>query len=451
MTWNLRFKIVTMKKIVALIGLAVALALSTGNYRILFNASLSDGKLGVADSLLREWSTATPDDPELYAARFNLLLNRARTQALVLSAESAKDGDQWTLTDSAGNSTGFIRGETTWDSLLVDSAFREIDRGISAFPDRIDFRLGKAAAAAMAGDWIAVIGTVDNLLDRDAVNRGHWFGSDNLVQASADTILTEAVYERLCDLYNTESRSVIEETLPLAAKAAKRMESNVRFLNLAGGMNYGVGNIDSALTYFEEAARIAPHDGIPLTNIAYINYRKGDTVRALEICRKIQEGGYDDRSVEIATQMIGQITAPTEDMGEYTYFFSYLPEMAAQTEDVTEFLDVALYNTRILSYNRMRSPFSDGDIRAEEFPQQGDKPKVVVWTFPMPERMPMCRYVAFVSDGKDACRIFTLEKSLEDMWVIGTSDSGGHSNYGDIPYPGTAAGFVGVLREKGLL
>lgn len=439
-----------MKKLLVFVFLTVALALAADNYHFLFNAWLSDGKFQLADSILDVWRRARPDDPELYPARFNLLLNRAHSEMLVLSGESAQKGDQLVLADSTGHAAGYLYSEVRWQDSLVDEALTEISRGIVACPDRIDFRLGKAAAAAMAGRWSAAVDAVDGLLDRDRENGGVWLGSENAAQTNADTLIAAAVFERLCDIYNSDSRAVVESAMPLADRAAKRFGKDARILNIAGGMYIGVGKVDSALMYFEEAVRIAPDDALPLTNIAYITYQQGDTARALEIYRRIEQGDYDEESRNVAGRMIAEITAPVEDMQEYYYFFRYLPQIAAQVEDVAEFMDVEMFNTSIPAYNKCRSPFADSDIKADSVRHDGE-PKVVVWTFPMPEQIPLCRYVAFVADSKGTCKVWTLEKSLDGYWVVGTMEDDSHANFGDTPYPDDAAAFVKALRQKNLL
>ena len=216
-------------------------------------------------------------------------------------------------------------------------------------------------------------------------------------------------------------------------------------------MNYSIGNGDAALGFFEEAARIAPDDAIPLTNIAYIRYEQGDTAQALEIYRKIENGSYDEESRGIARQMIDAITSPVNTMDEYFYFFRFLPQVAAQVKNPVEFMEVTTFNTHIPAFNKLRSPFADADIKAEKAEPQEGESEVVVWTFPMPHEIPMCRYMAFVADGKGGCRVLTLEKSIEDYWVVGTMIKDGHTNFGSVAYPDDAAAFVNTLRQKQLL
>lgn len=409
-----------MKKLLAFGFLTVTLALAADNYQISFNACLSDGKLQAADSILDEWSRATPTDPELFPARFNLLLNRANSDA--------------TMRDS-----------------LVDCAFAEIDRGIAVYPDRIDFRLGKAEAASVEGRWSAVIEAVGGMLDHDVENGGHWLGIGNTLLTNAATLLADAVFERLSDIYSSDSRTVVNSALSTADKAAKRFGNDVRILNMAANLNFGVANNDAALRYFEEAARIAPDDAIPLTNIGYIKYQQGDSVKALEIFRKIERGDYDEESRNIARQMIAQITTPVQNMPEYFYFFRYMPQIAEQVTSAASLLDIKMINSQIPASNKLRSPFADTDITVDDITQLDGEPKVVVWTFPMPKKIPMCRYIAFVADGKGKHKILTLEKSLENYWIVGTMKGTEHSNFGDVPYPDDAAAFVEALRKKKLL
>lgn len=68
-----------------------------------------------------------------------------------------------------------------------------------------------------------------------------------------------------------------------------------------------------------------------------------------------------------------------------------------------------MINNQIPASNKLRSPFADTDIKVDDIPQLDGEPKVVVWTFPMPKKIPMCRYIAFVADGKGKHKILTLE------------------------------------------
>ena len=150
---------------------------------------------------------------------------------------------------------------------------------------------------------------------------------------------------------------------------------------------------------------------------------------------------------EAGTQIAEEKT-PVEDMPEYFYFFRYLPLVASQTTDVADFLDVYRINSLITDRVGLRSPVADADIKADDMPGE---PRVVAWTFPMPEQVPMCRYMVFFADGKGACKVLTLEKSFEGNWIVGTTTNEAHSNFGSIKYPDDAAAFVKMLRDAKLI
>lgn len=446
-----------MKKLLSLISLTVTLTLTADNFNESFYKQLVDGNFNTADSILTVWSRQSPEDPELFPARFNLLLNVARSEKIVLSDESSRQGEQWVLTDSAGNEAGYMFGETTWNDSLVNQAFVTIDRGISSQPDRIDFRLGKAAAATITRHWSVAIKALDDMLDRNTENGGHWLGSDNTPVADAGTLLAEALYDRISEIFESGQPEAIEHSCNLASRCAGCFGDNSKIINLAGAINLTLGNDTVALKYFEKALLINPDDAIPLGNMAYLYYKRGDTDAALEIYRSIENGNYEDDDKQNASQMIADITAPVENMQKYYYFFHYLPEIASIIQTPAEYLDVELINTRIPAYNKLRSPFADSDITVEEISVGDNDRHVIVWTFPMPDEMPLCRFIAFVADGNNGRRVYTLEKSIPldngdgNYWIVGTTDGENHGNFGDIPLPSDAQDFVKALRGKKLI
>lgn len=298
-----------MRKHLVFILLTFAVTLAYADFREIFNASLTGGDLQSADSILTVWSNETPDDSELYAARFNLLLNRARSEMLVLSDDPSQNGEAWVLTDSAGGSAGYLYDRITWQDSIVNEAFAEIDSGIAMHPDRIDFWLGKASAATMTEHWDVAVRTLDRMLDREKENGGRWLTTGGADDVKADSLLADAVFERFKEIYTSESRTAIEAAMPVIRKATQRFDSDVRLFNIAGAISFGLGNDSDAVKYFEEALRIDPADAVPLTNMASMYYQKGDTVRALEICRQIESGNYDEDSRKIAIDMILDITA----------------------------------------------------------------------------------------------------------------------------------------------
>lgn len=261
-----------MKNLVVIIFLAMALAMAAVDFNTPFNACLLDGKLKAADSILNVWSREAPDDPELFPARFNLMLNRARSEMLVLADKPAQNSESLVLNDSMGKTAGYLSGEVIWQDSIVDEGMREIDRSIAVYPDRIDFYLGKASAASLTGRWNLVVETLDDLLEREKVNGGQWLTTGNVIDNNADTLLADAVYDRISDIYKSNSATATEGALPFVDKAAQRFAKDYRIINIAGAINFSLNRNEAAIKYFSEAINLAPDDAIPLNNIAFLYY-----------------------------------------------------------------------------------------------------------------------------------------------------------------------------------
>lgn len=442
-----------MKKLAVFVFTAAALGVAASDYNSLFNTCISDGRYDQADSVLRVWESQAPDDPELYPARFNYYLNTARTSVLVLNgSDGVADGDL-VFRDSSGAVAGSIGDSVIWNDSLFALAMQTIDKGIEAYPRRLDFRLGKAAAARLYGAWpdvAATLGGVLNLAGQKGA-RWCWTGGDELGD-SAREMIADAAFDYLRGLYYSGDAGALAYAEPLGERILKVFPKDVRALNFIGALRYESGDIDGALSYFGRASKAAPDDALPLCNIAYLHYEQGDTSKALKLCRKVMAGrNFDEESKRVASELERRIVAPVKALRPYDYFFHWLPSIAAEIPvgDGPRYMSApGALNTEVPKMNGLSSPFADSEISVEAIECEGLT--VYVWEFPEPTMPPLCLYVAFVPQGGNY-RVYTLELSLEDMWVLGGMDGHRHSNYGVVERPADASGFAGILREAGVL
>lgn len=152
---------------------------------------------------------------------------------------------------------------------------------------------------------------------------------------------------------------------------------------------------------------------------------------------------------------IGHTTVDLDPITRYAYEFQWLPLVASRTTpgDAELILGTpGFMNTFSLQRQGFVSPFTDESITVTA-EKVGDK-VVYVWRLPEPEETTNCLYVAFVPrDDDKGHRVFTLEKSLFEPWVIG--EAGGnaiHSNYGSVKEDKLSeADFVKLLKKKKLL
>lgn len=436
-----------MKKLLFLVMAAAALAVFATDYPTMFNDAIAAGHLERADSVLRQWEASDPADAELFPARFNLLLNRARYSVVELSDDTLPDGAAFILTDSVGNKVGSMAEREMRDDSIYRLAITEISRGIDAWPDRLDFRLGKAGAASFFDGWDTVATTVGAVLDRGDES-WRWTGG-SLLGDSAKSIVSDAVFDYVRDMYMAGDSAALASAEWLGDKGLARFPENVELLNLMGGIAFEAGDAAKALRYMERASELRPCDGIVRYNIAYVCFVEGDTAQALSVCREMTVSEcIDEESKEKAAELEQRISTPLEPICFYDYFFRWLPAVAGQAQPGDAdwlFGTPVLVNDEISARNGLSSPFAAADIEVCKLEAGGRE--MYVWTFPMPTELPMCRYVAFVPDG-DGVSYYTFEKSLDNYWVIGTMSEGVHANFGGIDtLPADAAAFAKLLAE----
>lgn len=437
-----------MKKLIFSSLAAVGLVCFAADYSSEFNAAVTGGRLEVADSLLRLWEASAPADPELYPARFNLLFNQAQNSVIELSDDTSPDGVAIVLADTLGNAVGSLAERIERNDSIFKLAIAEIDRGIAALPGRLDFRLGKAAAAGYFRKWDMLASTLEGVLD-SADRDWFWTGGAALGD-SARSVISAASFDYVRDIYMDGGEASVTVAASLGDRALVCFPENVELLNLMGGIAFDRGDAASALGYMGRALELRPCDGLVRYNMAYVYFTEGDSTASLEVCREIAASDcVDSQSKEMAAGLERRIQTPLESMRAYDYFFRWLPAVAAQALEIGDiawlFGTPGPVNDEIAAANGFRSPFAASDISVSRLDAGGRD--VFVWTFPMPGEMPLCRYVAFVADAKGV-RCFMLEKSFENYWVIGSMEEGTHVNYGGVDsMPEDANAFVGIILQ----
>ncbi|MDE7386407.1 MAG: hypothetical protein K2N28_04655, partial [Muribaculaceae bacterium] len=433
---------------------ACTLSAAATDYRTQFNELLAAEKFNAADSVLTLWEAESPGDAEVMIAKFNLLFNTSQFTTIILGPKSEMKGEYILLNDSLGHPARGIGKYSEWDDSLYNAAINVIDSAIVQWPDRLDMRWGKAKAESMREHWTEVADIVHAVLDRSAETNYAWTWTDRV---SLGDSVTVAVHDGAYDYMRMTLETQSDENLSIADSLARHIielyPNDCFTLNVIGGICVYRQDFEGALHYFTRADETCPGDGLIATNIAYNYLMSGNEEKALELYTSIADNPiYDNDTHEIARRMIAYINKDFEELKPYTYFFNYLPGIAGITtvETGAEVLSTPeTLNSVYPTYNEFKSPFADSDITVTPV-TVGDS-TIYVWKFPEPTEMPLCLYVAFVpSDGH--YKIYTLERSLNNFWVIGSMNEGSHSNYGNITEcPASADEFVNLLEANKLL
>lgn len=444
-----------MKKLFFLISLFIALSAGAIDYKDDFYKALMDDKLVEADSILSVWEKAEPGASELYPARFNYYLNKSHQSCIGMYSGEPEPGMGEVLVfgDSLGNVKGFFGpGEDYWYGSVFQAGIDAINRGIVACPRRLDFPLGKAAALkrnqTYPDRWDEIRETIMNILNSPD---GDWYWTDDvkLDPDTARTIIQDSSFSYLSDITNEAGYAA---ALPLAEKMVEKFPDDYMSLNILGIIQcFELQLPEIGLQTLEKALSIKPDDGFIANNIANIYLQTGDTLTALDRYRQIAaDPAFGEDMVKEANYFIKKLTEGPDVMKKYTYFFRYLADLCdiEPGSENEQLLDDVKYINEIMPdyFYDMVSPFKNDEVKLDYFTLDGKKVRVL--TFPDPEEIPLCKYVAFIPfDGK--FKYYTLEKSLDNIWVLGGQDGTTHLNYGWAAYPEDAEGFAKILQDKG--
>lgn len=222
------------------------------------------------------WEAADATDAQLWIDRFNHYFNRSRNAVLILDDRTtANDGEALILSDSTGTAVGRIAQQTTYDAPLFGRALEAIDCGIACHPDRLDMRLGRAAACRYAEQWEALATTLCRLLDRAEQNEGAWLAPDGSPQPIAPATLIadwlQSYVSSLLDASTSDPRNAADIALEriVVRETEYCPTSAVACNNRAVWLSY-TGDLDQTLHWLIRASQAAPDDALIVYNIGYL-------------------------------------------------------------------------------------------------------------------------------------------------------------------------------------
>lgn len=238
-----------------------------------------------------EREAAAPTDAQLWIDRFNYLFNRARRSVIVLrgtdgGARLPGEGDEaLLLQDSTGCTAGLLCERTAYDETLLMRSLAAIDRGIALHPDRLDMRLGRAAACRHAERWRQMAETLCALLDRAERNGGAWCAPDGTALPVPPQELVaewlQGYVGALFDAASPESRDEAFEALErLVVRETAFCPASAVACNNRAVLCHVAGDTAGALEWLLHASEADPHDAMIRYNIGCLYAAQGDRMQA---------------------------------------------------------------------------------------------------------------------------------------------------------------------------
>ena len=222
------------------------------NFYEQFNQLYYNDSISAAKQLLDIWEKTGQREGDYYACQYNYYYNQAVKSIVTLTVELplyAYNTNYFTLQDTinGGNAGYMYEGYIIVDSLLLDSAFHWINKGINECPNRLDLYFGLATSYLYCDQIDEMIETLENVMKQERKNKGKWlWTNDEKLPKSAD-----ALYSRIQeDIPRFVDAGELDKAEKLARIVLKYYPKRAEYWNNMGAIYYMREYFTEALYYF---------------------------------------------------------------------------------------------------------------------------------------------------------------------------------------------------------
>lgn len=227
------------------------------------------GPAGVGvETVLDNWAKVDSTNTRLLLARFDLLFAKSQTEAVVMKDKKKYLGMEPVLTfkDSLQRNV-YCYQEIFYDDELYGKAIQAIDKAITIWPNRLDFRFVKANALIayekespdMAKNYLK------SLIAEAAAKKSDWDYSDTKV---GKPFIEEAMQEYCYSFYTIGSDQSRQVFLDLSQMLSETFPDNIEFINNIGSYYLVNEDYKTALKYYAKVLKKNPDDYTAIKNSA---------------------------------------------------------------------------------------------------------------------------------------------------------------------------------------
>ena len=263
-----------MRNILVLVALCITTLLNaqtpSERYEQRYNMLVSQfGPAGVGvETVLDNWAKVDSTNTRLLLARFDLLFAKSQTEAVVMKDKKKYLGMEPVLTfkDSLQRNV-YCYQEIFYDDELYGKAIQAIDKAITIWPNRLDFRFVKANALIayekespdMAKNYLK------SLIAEAAAKKSDWDYSDTKV---GKPFIEEAMQEYCYSFYTIGSDQSRQVFLDLSQMLSETFPDNIEFINNIGSYYLVNEDYKTALKYYAKVLKKNPDDYTAIKNSA---------------------------------------------------------------------------------------------------------------------------------------------------------------------------------------
>jgi tetratricopeptide (TPR) repeat protein len=233
--------------------------------------------------LLKEWENKNPNDPELYVSYFNFFVLKSRQEIIALTGGAGKSNKEgFQLTDSTGQVVGSMSPVVHFQDEDLNKGFAYIDKGIAAFPNRLDMRFSKTYILGQVENYKEFTTEIIKTIEYAQINKNAWLWSDNKPEKEAQKLMLSSIQDYIVQLFNTEDDDLMDNIQQISQTVLKYYPDHVESLSNVAVTFLMKKNYDKALEFLLKAEKLDPKDGIVLGNIAQTYKNKGDNKNTIK-------------------------------------------------------------------------------------------------------------------------------------------------------------------------
>jgi len=292
-----------MKEIMSVLTCCILVSISFGqDYKKQFDQLCLAKDTIKQKELLLKWQSEDPDNPELYTSFFNYYYFASRQELLsVLSRPSGEDNIH--ISDSTGQTVGFLGSKFFYYHDLLQKAFTWSDEGIEMYPNRLDMRFGKIYALGEVEDWEDFTDEIVETLRVSQKNNNEWTWTYNEEREDGEEFLLGSVQHYQNMLYSNENDDLLENMRTIAEEVLKYYPQNIESLSNLSVTYFLTEEYEKGIEALLKAEALNSDDDIVIANIAHGYRMSGDTDKSIAYYEKLLKSK-DSEAVEYAKRLL---------------------------------------------------------------------------------------------------------------------------------------------------
>ncbi len=231
------------------------------------------GPAGVGvETIIDKWEAACPQDPDMYAARFNFFFAKSKGTQVVVK-EGAKylgAAPVLSLKDSLGRDVNYFEVPLFVDSLYADG-MRAIDKAVSLRPGELRYRFYKITGLIEYEGESPDMAFQEliSLIDGYSSSKGKGWTLDG--SPADDEVFCQAMGEYCYSFFYIGTPQGYEFFLKVSQRMNKLYPRNTVFIdNIGSYWQVARGNDKKAMKFYKKALKIDPDDYVAKKNISII-------------------------------------------------------------------------------------------------------------------------------------------------------------------------------------